>query len=195
MNRIFPAFVLLSLALPLPAAGFAADLRTRTVADVTGSDGRLLQTSVDVIAEIAVESLPMLSRDDVVVSWRRAGGVEPQPFRIVIPRGCFVEVRSVFRVRDPACGVELSLDGTRIPADDFAARLVPPDPIVPPEPVFPPEPIRLRIRLAVSLPPAATAGLISTLGGAAVIVQVGAERGVSVAKRIESISGISPTPF
>lgn len=189
MNRLLLIAACLVFNVSAASSTPAAELQATTKAEIFENDGRLLTTLVDAVALIELEREPLLSRDDVIVSWQRAGGVSPQPFRIAIPAGCFVEQGGVFRVRGTGCGVTVTLDGSRISVADFAAR------VVPPEPIFPPEPIRLRIRLEVPLSSADTLELLGTLGGATVVVDVGAERGTAPPKRIDSLSGVSPTPF
>ena len=51
---------------------------------------------------------------DLVVTWEDAGGVEPQPFKIVIPAECFVREAGSLQVRNfRACGVEALLTSVR----------------------------------------------------------------------------------
>ena len=171
------------------APALAAELSSRTSAAVLDSDGRQARTGVDVVAHVVLEQPPLLSRDRVIVSWERVGGVEPQPFRLAIPAGCFVASRGAFVVDGVGCGIDVTLDGARVSADSFAARLVPP------EPVMPGDPYRLRIRLDVIQGLEETGALLSTLGGATVTAQVGAERGVSPASDVLSKSGVDPNPF
>lgn len=192
LRKISTLFLIAQLS---SAAALAAEVQSNTRAGILETDGRTVLTQVDTVLLVELEQPPILSRDDVILTWRRAGGIEPTPFRVAIPAGCFVEARNAFIVRDTGCGVRLILNGTRLTTDVFGARLVPPEPIVPPDPIFPPEPIRLRVRLELALAPAAAAELLSTLGGATVIVQIGAERGVSPASEIQSKSGIEPQPF
>ena len=195
MNQMRKMSVLLLVVLLPVGTTLAADIQSRTTAGILETDGQSVLTQVDTVLLVELEQPPILSRDDVIVTWRRAGGIQPQPFRIAIPAGCFVETRNAFVVRDTGCGVRIILDGTRLTTDVFGARLFPPEPVVPPDPIVPPEPVRLRVRLELALSPAAAAELLSTLGGATVIVQIGAERGISPASEIQSKSGISPQPF
>lgn len=171
------------------ATALAADVRSRTTAGIIEADGRTVVTQVDAVLLVELAEIPILSRDDVIVTWRREGGISPTPFRIAIPAGCFVETRIGFRVADTSCGVRITLDGTPLTTNVFAARFFPPEPIVPPEPIR----LRIRLELAQSVPDVAE--LLGTLGGATVIAQIGAERGVSPATEIQSKSGIEPTPF
>lgn len=189
MNRFGKISIMLLIALLPGATALAADVSSRTTAGILESDGRTARTQVDAVLLVELQQDPILSRDDVVVTWQREGGVSPTPFRIAIPAGCFVETRNGFRVMDTGCGVRITLNGTRLATDVFAARLVPP------EPIFPPEPVKLRIRLELAQTVPGAAELLATLGGATVIVQIGAERGVSPASEIQSKSGISPQPF
>ena len=98
-------------------------------------------------------------------------------------------VKDRFIVNGTVCGVQIVLDGAHLASGAFAARLVPPSPLLADDPY------RLRIRLELEQDVGAAAGLLSTLGGAEVSVQIGDERGVSPVREIRSKSGIDPTPF
>ena len=189
MSKLRKLPILLLVVLLPGAAAVAADVQSRTTAGVIGTNGTTLLTQVDAVFLVALEQAPVLSQDDVVVTWRREGGIDPTPFRVAIPSGCFVEARDRFRVNGTRCGVRIILDGARLSTDVFAARLVPPDS----DRVD--DPYRLRIRLELPQRADSAAQLLSTLGGATVIVKVGTERGKSLASEIQSKSGISPTPF
>lgn len=189
MKILHTRFVLLICAAAAFGPSVAAELETRTFVKVVESDGRQARTFVDAIAHISLEQPPLLSSDSVIVTWQRVGGVQPTPFRVAIPAGCFVETRSGYAVNDTGCGVEVSLDDARVSLDSFAARLVPP------EPTMTNELYRLRIRLDVTQDALNAGALLSTLGGATVTAQIGAERAVSPAFEILSKSGIDPTPF
>lgn len=189
MTKLRKITILLLVVLAPGAGALAADVQSRTSAGILETDGRTVLTVADSVLLVELQQQPILTRDDVIVTWRRAGGIQPTPFRIAIPAGCFVEVKDRFSINDTGCGVQIVLDGTHLSTDVFAARLIPPSPIMTDEPY------RLRIRLELAQDAAAAAGLLSTLGGAEVIVQIGAERGVSPASEILSKSGIDPTPF
>jgi hypothetical protein len=189
MSKLRKLPILLLVVLLPGAAAFAADVQSRTTAGVIETNGRTMLTQVDAVILVALEQAPILSRDDVVVTWRREGGIEPQPFRVSIPSGCFVEARDRFRVDGTRCGVRIILDHARLSTDVFAARLVPPDSDMVDDPY------RLRIRLELPQRADSAEQLLSTLGGATVFVQIGTERGKSIASEIQSKSGISPTPF
>lgn len=194
------------LLAPAPVVRGAAEpgfeiARTRTEAAGTTSAAGAREVQLRWAAEL-VNGMPDLS-DDVEVGWQQVGGVEPTPFRVLIPAGCFVSNRRGARVEDfTACGVELSVESgaggrTLVAVVDFDARVVarddgsyrfdiitsiiPPDPVVPPDPVIPPDPVH---------------AFLGILGGAAVQIAAGGETTMaSPPLRIETVSGIEPTPF
>ena len=209
--------VLMAVALAAAAAVAApAPLAVSSTGTVSGFEisraktGAAIQTSasgVEMIqltfaAELLSNSGPDVS-DDVVVTWQEVGGVEPEPFRVRIPAGCFRDRRGRgFYVDDfRSCGVQLSVASSArgfalLEIVDFRARLlhledgasrfdivtsvVPPDPIVPPDPV---------------VPPTAAGAFLGLVGGAAVEIAIGSESSASPPLRIVTVSGVEPQPF
>ncbi len=167
----------------------ALDLCNRTTAEATEAGERQVAVNVQSRFEFMTERLPSLQESDIVATWQRAGGIQPTPFRVLIPAGCFVEVRDRLRVNGTSCGVQISLDGKLLEADGFFARAFPP------EPINPGEPLRLGIRVSVEFDEARANNLLSTLGGAEVSIAIGRARGVAIPKSIDAVSGIDPTPF
>ena len=189
--------------LGVPLSAFEV-VRAKTEArgDTSASGADTLQLTFAAELVDAGSDGPAVS-DDVVVGWQEVGGVEPVPFRILIPAGCFVDRRGLgFYVDDfSTCGVQMSADsGARVlvllEIVDFQARFVrgrdgtsrldivtsfiPPDPIVPPDPIIPPDPVR---------------AFLGVLGGAAVEVAIGSESSAVAPLRIETVAGIEPQPF
>ena len=186
---------------PATAAGFQIS-RAKTGAMIQTSASGADTIQLTFVAELVNEGGPDVS-DDVVVTWREVGGVEPEPFRALIPAGCFRDRRGRgFYVDDfRTCGVELSVaSSTRglalLEIVDFQARLVRQDDgssrfniaanFIPPDPVVPPDPI---------VPVTSGRAFLGLLGGAAVEIAIGSASAASPPLRIETVSGIDPTPF
>jgi hypothetical protein len=188
-------------ALAAPASGFEIP-RTKTEAVIQTSTSGDEIVQLTFVAELVNEGGPDVS-DDVVVTWQEVGGIEPTPFRILIPAGCFRDRRGRgFYVDDfRACGVELSVASSArglalLEIVDFQARLlhrddgasrfdivtsvIPPDPVVPPDPIVPPSPGR---------------AFLGIVGGAAVEIAIGSESSAAAPLRIETVSGVEPQPF
>ena len=181
-----------------PAASKLAGSRTVVEAVTSAAGARAVELQ---FAAGFTGGLPDLL-DDVEIGWGQVGGVEPVPFRVLIPAGCFSNTRRGFRVRDFAtCGVQLWLDDASrglVPLpilqfdaagnqhDDGTFRLrmlttfIPPDPVVPPDPIIPPDPIHAFLGL---------------IGGAIVQIAAGPQTMVSPPLRAVTVSGIEPTPF
>jgi hypothetical protein len=160
-------------------------LRTRTQADLLasdpGADGPVIQ--LNFTAELSGRPPDLLS-SAMVTNWQDAGGIEPTPFQVHIPAGCFVQDRG-FQVEDfRGCGVALRFRDQDLPIVEFRARLV-----------------RLRdgtarfdLRALVGgNPPDDGAPILSALGGAEVTITVGSDAAPpSPPFSIDSLSGIQP---
>ncbi len=183
------ALLLAAFSLFSSSIAHAQDLWNRTTASATEVSER--QVSVDVISrfELVTERLPALQESDIVSTWQQAGGIQPTPFRILIPAGCFVAQRDRLRVNGTFCGVQVSLDGEIVEVDGFFARAYPP------EPVNPGDPLRLGIRFSLEVDEARSSNLLSTLGGAEVSIAIGRESALALPKSIDAVSGVQPTPF
>ena len=187
-----------SQVLPETAARGVEIARTKTEAGGVTSAAGARAIKLEFTAEL-INGIPDLT-DDVEVGWQQVGGVEPTPFRIVMPAGCFVTGRRGAEVEDfQACGVEISVDsGARGRAHmaimDFEAKgvargdgryrfdivttFVPPDPV---HDTIPPDPIH---------------EILGILGGAAVQIAIAGETTMpSLPLRTETVSGIEPVPF
>src|SRR5690606_35852657 len=89
-----------------PGAARLAGSRTAVEAVTSAAGDRAVEVQ---FAAAFTGGLPDL-RDDVEIGWGRVGGIDPEPFRVLIPAGCFSETRRGFRVRDfAACGVQMWL--------------------------------------------------------------------------------------
>ena len=188
---MFTRYTLLLAAFRLISSNIvhAQELWNRTTANATDVGQRQVSIDVGSRFEFMTERLPDLQESNIVATWQRAGGVQPTPFRILIPAGCFVSQRDRLHVDGTSCGVQISLDGEMLEVDGFFARAYPP------EPVNPGDPLRLGIRLSLEADAARSGSLLSTLGGAEVSIVIGRESAVATPKNIDAVSGIDPTPF
>lgn len=179
---------------PLQADGMPAGVarfevtRSRTTARLLTSASGARLIHVAFTAELT--ALPDLRAADVDVGWQEVGGVEPEPFRVLIPAGCFVGARAL-RVEDfRSCGVVVTVgqdDGraTVLALADFAATIRSRDDgthrFDVDARVFPPDPIH---------------ALLGIVGGAAVRIAVGSETSaVALPDGVATVSGIDPEPF
>ncbi len=167
----------------------AQELTNRTTAEATALDDRQVSIDLNSRFEMVTEGRPDLQRSDVVATWQRAGGIDPTPFRIVIPAGCFVVERDRLRVRGTSCGVQVYLESELLEVETFAAVAFLP------EPEGPADTLQFRVRLNIVIDPAGSGSVLSTLGGAEVSLTIGREGGVAVPTSIDSFSGVQPTPF
>jgi hypothetical protein len=136
---------------------------------------------------------PSPTRSDVVATWPQVGGIEPQPFIVTIPAGCFVEGRRGFSVVDMrGCGVRAELGGQALPLLELEAVMgIEPVPFAPNRVV-----LRIRAVLGVDLTPFVTAPeILGALGGAVVELAVGSDRGAAPPLEVETLAGVSPDPF
>lgn len=134
------------------------------------------------------DGVPDLAAVEVVASWEQVGGIQPTPFKVVIPQGCFVSNRGFFHVAQfRRCGVSMEFNRSPMSIIDFGARMV----------TGADGRSRLEVRalfmVAGGTPPDDTApAILSTLGGAAVAIAIGRESAHTVPLEIESLSGITP---
>jgi hypothetical protein len=192
--------VVVASGLVTSASGFEI-ARTKTAAAVQTSPSGTRAIQLSFSADLVNEGGPNFS-EDVFVGWQEAGGIDPVPFRVLIPEGCFIPTRRGFRMEDfKECGVQLTSGSsargvTQLEIVDFDAKVarrddgitrfdlmtsfIPPDPIVPPDPIFPPDPVH---------------AFLGIVGGAAVQIVVGSEMSASPPLRTETVSGIDPNPF
>jgi hypothetical protein len=208
--RALPAAAgVVGIALSLAAAGImrAAPAAPATTFEIAGAktEAAIAATAAGTpviqlkfAAALAFDGAPDLS-DDVFVGWQEVGGVDPQPFRILIPAGCFVDRGDRgFQLRDfQACGVQIVADaggrlGTELSIVDFKGRVAlrddgryrfdiaavfgppPPDAGVPPDPIHP---------------------FLRLLAGTAVEIAIASESSMALPLRTETVSGVDPTPF
>lgn len=195
------AAVVTAVVVGAPASAFEiARAKTQARVDTSASGAEIVRLTF--VAELVNERSPAVP-DDVVVGWQEVGGIEPTPFRILIPAGCFMDRRGRgFYVSDFSfCGVQMSVGSSargfalleivdfqaRIVRDsdgtsrfDIVTRFVPPDPIIPPDPIVPPDPVR---------------AFLGIVGGAAVEIAIGSESSAVAPLRTETVSGVEPEPF
>lgn len=128
---------------------------------------------------------------DVVISWEEVGGIEPTPFQVIIPAGCFVSDGRSLSVRNHRrCGVMALLTDQSgveysLPISTFSAALTP---------------IREygRLSFSASLYPTTTEGdvtavLLGIIGGAQQTVMIAGESS-SLLPNDLSIRGFNPQP-
>ncbi len=167
----------------------AQELTNRTVAEATARGDRQVSIDLNSRFELVTEGRPALQETDIVATWQRVGGIDPTPFRIVIPAGCFVAERDRLRVRGTSCGVQVYLESELLEVETFAALAFPP------EPVAPGDPLQFRVRMTVVADSARSSSVLSTLGGAEVSLTIGRESAVALPKSIDAFAGIEPEPF
>lgn len=128
---------------------------------------------------------------DFVISWEEVGGIEPTPFKLLIPAGCFVADGRAYKVRSHrSCGVALLLTDPSgleysLPVSTFSATFVP---------------IREYGRLSIQIAFYPTvdegdvaASLLGILGGAKQTVAIEGEQS-SLLPNDLSIRGFNPQP-
>jgi len=186
---------LVAIALAAPAQAFDV-ARAETEAEIlVSAETRNLFIQFAVQADLAaVTPEPIFPEQigevDVLVGWEEVGGIDPTPFEVLIPAGCFVLSRG-YEVQNPACGVQMTFypDG-RTPVSlsvaEFEARI-----IVTGERA---ETARFTMEALVTddvLLPA----VMGTLGGAPLEIAVGTAMGMAPILKTEAVSGVEPTPF
>ena len=105
---------LAALGLFSAANAHAQELWNRTTAEATEAGPRQVSVVVESRFEFVSERVPDLQESDIIATWQRVGGVQPTPFRIVIPAGCFVEQRDRLRISGTTCGVQVILNGETV---------------------------------------------------------------------------------
>ncbi len=185
-RRYTPLLAALSL---LSVGAEAQELTNRTIAEATALADRQVSIDLNARFELVTEGRSALQTSDIVATWQRAGGIDPTPFRILIPAGCFVAERNRLHVHGTSCGVQIYLESELLEAETFAAIAFPP------EPVAPGESLQLRIRMTIVADSARSYSILGTLGGAEVSLTVGRESGIALPKSIDAFSGVQPTPF
>jgi hypothetical protein len=169
-------------AFKIPGARTAAEVR------LTAAGSEVIR--LNFAAALDFDGAPDLS-DDVFVGWQEVGGVSPQPFRVLMPAGCFVERNGRFVVRDfQGCGVEISADTAGGPLEveilEFDARLV------------------LRrdgsyrfdvVTVFGGISPDPFRAVLGLLGGTAVEIGIASESSMAPPLRAETVSGVEPQPF
>ena len=203
--RIFGAAAPLAAAIALapPATAFEltrAETEAEVLQDAAGDRYVRLGFRADLLSAVPPEPVfppePIL-QDDVAVGWGEVGGIDPEPFIVLIPAGCFVD-RGGFRVEDFAgCGVEVSFDdaaGTAFPAlVEFAARIQQRGNGT----------ARMDMEMVFAEPtgratppiPAIMAALGGTPAGVAVTTDTGVMGAAAPVLKTEALSGIEPQPF
>lgn len=129
--------------------------------------------------------------EDVGVNWEQFGGIEPQPFNILIPAGCFVPNRGFHVENFRRCGVEITVDFGRGPIAlsirEFQARFLPPNSTRD-------RPARLDIK-TVFTDDGRESDILGTVGASAVEIFFGEESAASLMNSMEAVSGPQPQPF
>jgi hypothetical protein len=163
--------------------------RSKTEAVVVTSAAGARAIELEFTAEL-INGIPDLM-DDVEVGWRQVGGVEPQPFRVLMPAGCFVTSRRGSQVEDfDVCGVQIAVNSSQrgrilMTIVDFEAKGVARDDGI----------YRFDI-LATFVPPDPIHEILGILGGAAVQIATGSGTTMpSLPLRTATVSGVDPQPF
>jgi len=181
------ASIALAAALTPSASAFDAT-RTRTAAVIAKSPTGAPAIELNFAAELR-NVVPDVSQSGIVLGWAAVGGIEPTPFRVLIPAGCFVGKRNLYVDEFRGCGVQIVFGAnTRLPRflsiSDFAARLLP----------LTDGTYRFDVLARVTdteLVPA----VLEALGGSTVVIAIGRETSISRPTRAETISGVEPEPF
>ncbi|MEW5977727.1 MAG: hypothetical protein AB1898_18190 [Acidobacteriota bacterium] len=184
--------VILSAACVMLASSLLSTLwgfdirRAKTEAEIGLDTAGAQAVQLHFRAELTNNSFPDLARQRVVVGWQNAGGIDPQPFRVLIPAGCFVP-NAGFHVEDfRGCGVQMMFGRTVVNITEFEARFV----------------VRTdgNARFALEATFGAVSGIDPTpflgpLGGSATQIVIGSESSAVPPSRAETVSGIDPQPF
>lgn len=167
----------------------ALEIRSgKTEVKLVSADERAAVISVEFRAGLT--GVVGLTRENVIVTWENAGGVSPNPFKILIPAGCFVLSRDVYRIANfETCGVEISRQSsgviTRYSIADFSGRVI----------VDATGNGLLELNALFGTTPDDGAPVLGATGGAVIEIAVGRESAFSLPKSVESFSGVSPQPF
>jgi hypothetical protein len=187
-SRSVVAAVALMLASGLCTTLSALDIRRAKTEAEIGLDAAGAQAlQVRFRADLANDGrgVPDLTRERVVVGWQTAGGVDPTPFRVLIPAGCFVP-NAGFHVGDfRACGVQLLFGRTALPIADFEASFR----------VASDGRGRLIMETIVPLGGIEPTPFLGALGGSVVGISIGSESGRSFPVSTGTVSGVEPVPF
>jgi hypothetical protein len=159
--------------------------RTRTAVAILQLATGARVVRLNLAAELSNNRIPDVTRQRVEVGWQQVGGVDPEPFRILIPAGCFVGARG-FRVEDfRRCGVQIVFGRSgALFITDFEARLVARDDGT----------YRLDMEASV-IPPDPIHAVLGAVGGAAVQIAIGTESARSLPVSAATVSGVEPQPF
>ena len=172
---------LIAAALVTTVWGFEVD-RTRTNAEIVPPGP--IEPVIQLNFRAWLFNAGFVGLDDIVITWERVGGVEPQPFQVLIPAGCFVRNRG-FHVEDfQDCGVRMTFGDGILPILEFASRLV----------QRTDGSARFAVRASFVGRDQAHA-ILGTLGGAVVEIDISSEARKSPPLRIETVSGVEPEPF
>lgn len=172
-----------------PAQGFEIK-RTKTEVEVLSSAvGALPAVGIDFTGGFTDAGFPELARQDLVVGWQEVGGVQPEPFRVGVPAGCFVQRDNGYVVKNyAACGVEILLNDSgeemSLPIDAFDAKVIVRD-----------DGTAIFKIGAEFRSPAGAAPVLERVGGSELSVVIGREMQTSPALRAATVSGIEPQPF
>ena len=162
--------------------------RAKTDAGIVISPAGAPLVQLNFTAELT--KVPEFTKANVEFGWGTVGGIQPEPFRVFIPAGCFVATRRGFHVDDfRACGVQIAfVSDARSPGfltiTDFDARIVP----------SADGPYRVDI-VARFIGAGREHSILGALGGAPVRIAIGGESAISPPLRVVTVSGVDPQPF
>ena len=176
---------LIAAVLATTVWGFEVD-RTRTNAEIVPPSP--IEPVIQLNFRAWLFNANFFGLDDIVITWERVGGVEPQPFRtfrVLIPAGCFVRNQGFHVEKFQDCGVEMTFgDGIISPILEFASRLV----------QRTDSSARFAVRASFRSRDQAHA-ILGTLGGAVVKIEINSEVQRSLPLRIKTITGAEPETF
>ena len=186
-RRIISIIGLVAAVLVTPAWGLDV-LETKTEARIHPLDPTTTVIELNFKAHLMNNGFSDLPFVDVVLESQKPGGIDPQPFRILIPADCFM-LNRVFRVDDfRSCRVQMTYDLGRGPIAvsimDFEARLTPQSDGS--------ANFAVETRFTdLGQEPA----ILGALGGAAVEIAIGVELGTALPNAVETLGGVDPIPF
>jgi len=176
---LLAAFVLVTAASGLEIR------RSRTEASIVQRPTGAQFIRVNFTAELTNNAIPNVTREKVEAGWQQVGGIEPQPFRILIPAACFVANRGFHVENFRCCGVQIVFGRSgALFITDFEARLVARDDGT----------HRFDVEASV-VPPDPIHAVLGAVGGAAVHIAIGTEVARSLPVSAATVSGADPQPF
>lgn len=159
-----------------------AEARTEAGIGVMSSGARAVELEFGAVLNEAFTRTP----EDVVATWEQAGGIDPEPFMVTIPAGCWTSNQVGLHAGDArTCGARVALGEDAMSLMRFEARLV----------VDGEGAARFEMTALLVPPEPALPVLLGRLGGAVVELAIGSGSAAALPLGIETVSGIDPQPF